>query len=138
MRKVNDQKIYRILDANLNRSKEALRVCEDICRFCFDAEILARKFKDIRHELKTVMVKFHMPRLLKARDVSADVGRKSIVQELKRSDVKDIFGANIQRLKESLRVLEEFAKLINPKTAEVLKKMRYQVYALEQKSLKGL
>jgi hypothetical protein len=44
----------------------------------------------------------------------------------------DVFYANSQRAKESLRVLEEFAKLRDRRLAEDLKKLRYQVYALEK------
>jgi hypothetical protein len=45
----------------------------------------------------------------------------------------DIYYANSQRVKESIRVLEEFAKLRNKQVAEKLKKLRYRVYALEKK-----
>ena len=32
----NDERIYRVIDANLNRLKEGLRVVEDIKRYVFD------------------------------------------------------------------------------------------------------
>jgi hypothetical protein len=57
-------------------------------------------------------------------------------QELKRSSVEDIFRANIQRVKESIRVLEEFSKLINKQAAIGFKKMRYRLYEIEKKALK--
>ena len=46
--------------------------------------------------------------------------------ELKRENLSDIFYANAQRVKESLRVLEEVTKLLDPRCALKLKKLRYQ------------
>ena len=64
-----------------------------------------------------------------------DVGKKIFVNELKRENFKDIFFANIQRVKESVRVLEEFAKLRQKSAALKLKKIRYALYELEKKIL---
>ena len=71
--------------------------------------------------------------LLEGRDSATDTGKSIYVNELNRKDVRDIFFANIQRVKESLRVLEEFSKLFSIKTAVSFKEIRYQVYELEKK-----
>ena len=76
--------------------------------------------------------------MLQARAIEGDVGRGSTAREMKRSNVGDIFLANMQRVKESLRVLEEVTKLQNVRKSEQLKKMRYAVYALEKKALKRI
>lgn len=134
MRKINENKIYRIIDANLNRTKEGLRVCEDIARFVFDSKSTTRQYKNIRHQLLEALEAFNIRQtdFIKARNVRADVGRASTIAEFKRGNVKDIFYANSQRAKESIRVLEEFTKLLNRKPAEHFKKLRYRIYSLEK------
>ncbi len=123
----------RIIDANFNRAKEGLRVCEDVCRFILDDKTLTRQFKTVRHQLTESILGLGLKSLVKSRNIEQDVGKASQLTELKRKNVADIFYANIQRVKESIRVLEEFAKLRKTKVALDLKKFRYQVYALEKK-----
>ena len=135
MRKIKncENKLYRIIDANLNRAKEGLRVCEDICRFILDDKKATSVFKSIRHQLTAVMSSLKISCLVQCRDIENDVGRPTTTAELKREKITDIFFANSQRVKESIRVLEEFLKLINRKTAQDLKALRYKIYALEKK-----
>ena len=66
------------------------------------------------------------------RPIEGDVGRKSSHSEKSRQKINDIFYANAQRIKESLRVLEEFGKLVDKNTAEKIKKLRYKTYSLEK------
>ena len=126
--------LYRILDANLNRAKEGLRVCEDICRYGWDNKTLTRAYKDVRHHLTAACEALGLGKALSARDVSADVGRPTILSERKRQDLASVFWANSQRVKESLRVIEEVAKILNASAAQKMKALRYKVYALEQKA----
>ena len=128
-----DKKLNRIFDANFNRAKEGLRVCEDICRFILDAKGPTRDYKTIRHELTSMMGALRLSEVISARDTGRDVGRGSTGAEFKRRGTVDIFFANSQRAKESIRVLEEFSKLRDKKLAEKLKKLRYKIYALEKK-----
>jgi hypothetical protein len=128
--------LYRILDANLNRSKEGLRVCEDICRYIWDDKNLTKSFKDLRHDLTNRLSQDKLLKALANRAIESDVGRKTTTSETKRRDLSAVFLANCQRVKESLRVLEEVIKLIDPKVADHYKKLRYRLYFLEQKSLK--
>ncbi len=128
-------KIYRVIDANFNRAKEGLRVCEDVCRFVLDDRFLTKKFKEARHILSSVVGAVWGQEGLKHRNISEDVGRPSIDKEFDRKNVQDIFYANSQRVKESVRVLEEFAKLFDHKQAEALKTLRYDIYFLEQKGM---
>lgn len=133
MKKSPDRSLYRILDANFNRGKEGLRVCEDLCRYTWDQRTLTRAFKDLRHELTEIMTGLDIYKALEARHIQGDVGRGTTVSESKRKDIGSVFWANSQRVKESLRVLEEVAKLIDPRISSKLKLLRYKVYALEQK-----
>ena len=125
--------LYRILDANFNRAKEGLRVCEDLCRYIWDQRSLTRAFKDVRHQLTGIMTGLDIQKVLEARHIQGDVGRATIISESKREDINAVFCANIQRVKESLRVLEEVTKLIDAGISSKLKVLRYKVYALEQK-----
>jgi len=125
--------LYRILDANFNRTKEGLRVCEDLCRYVWNQRTFTRAFKDLRHELTGIMAGLDIQKALEARHIQGDVGRATIVSESKRDDINALFVANSQRVKESLRVLEEVAKLIDSRISSKLKVLRYKVYALEQK-----
>jgi thiamine-phosphate pyrophosphorylase len=132
---VNDAGIYRIIDANGNRALEGLRVCEDVARFAWDDKPMARRWKNLRHDCSEALR--HLPRrkIIAARSVRKDVGASSTKPEFRREDVEGVFYANLQRVKESLRVLEECLKLVAKPAAQKMKDMRYKVYALEQRHL---
>lgn len=134
MQNIAAKKIYRILDANFNRAKEGLRVCEDVCRFVHDDAALTRQWKNVRHALTETAKAYRLVELLEARAAESDVGRPSTKTEFKRKGVNDVFFANAQRAKESLRVLEECSKVLNKACAQKFKDLRYKVYALEIKS----
>lgn len=138
MRSVDQKKLYRGIDANLNRAKEGLRVCEDICRFLHDQRSLTKRYKHLRHELTSIISTLRLSELIKSRDVTGDVGRGSSPVEYKRKNVRDLFYANSQRAKESIRVLEEFTKLLNNRLAERLKQLRYQLYTIEREIIKKM
>ncbi len=135
MVKKPEPSFLRVIDANFNRAKEGLRVCEDVCRFWLNEKVLTRKFKEIRHQLTGHIKTFGLKDLIKGRDVQGDHGRATTPSEAKRKNAADIFYANCQRVKESLRVLEEFAKLKDSSVAAKIKNLRYQVYMIEKKIL---
>jgi len=132
MSKSIDPKIYRVIDANFNRAKEGLRVCEDVCRFVYDYRSTTRTLKDIRHDLTAIMKAFKWKSIIDARDMAADVGKRSTLTEMSRNTVKDVLFANLQRAKESVRVLEEISKLLSKNTSENFKKLRYRIYRMER------
>ena len=121
------------MDANLNRAKEGLRVCEDLCRYIWNQKTLTRAFKDVRHELTDIIMIPTIKKGLEARFIQGDVGKVTTASESQRKNIQAVFGANSQRVKESLRVLEEVTKLIDVGKSSRLKVLRYKVYALEQK-----
>lgn len=126
--------IERIIDANINRAKEGLRVCEEITRFLLNSRSLTTEFKELRHGINSIIQGadfFSNP--IKHRDSLRDTGMNIYGQELKRSGCRDIFFANIQRVKESVRVLEEFSKLKKASLALGFKRIRYRIYTLEKK-----
>jgi thiamine-phosphate pyrophosphorylase len=132
--------IYRVLDANINRAKEGLRVCEEIVRFIVNDRHLTSRLKGLRHQIDAISRGLsRRSNLLAERESEKDVGR-SIYQkkEFKRNNYQDIFSANIQRVKEAIRVLEEFSKLENTQVALKFMKIRYDIYGLEKKIIKRI
>lgn len=100
---------------------------------------LNARFKAIRHKIDSLSVRLaDLAHLVASRQSSADVGRSICAGEFKRNSIKDLFWANIQRVKESVRVLEEFSKLIDKRASLRFKKMRYDIYEIEKDSFKKI
>ncbi|MBI4845785.1 MAG: thiamine-phosphate pyrophosphorylase [Candidatus Omnitrophica bacterium] len=136
-----NKNFYRVVDANVNRAKEGLRVLEDILRFVCDDKKLTGEVKKIRHQLTDylkLLPDFKAINLLKFRNAVSDVGKKTINLELQRNNVSDIFLANAQRVKESIRVLEEFMKISHKHSALLFKKLRYKIYSLEKRAIEKI
>ena len=130
---LSQKKILRIVDANYNRAKEALRVVEDIFRFCRRNKSSVKRIKLLRHSLTGPFKNKRMfKEMLAQRDSVKDVGRPVDSLELKRGDLEDILYANLQRAKESVRVLEETFKLIDAKSVSRFKSLRYNLYSFEK------
>ena len=135
------QGINRVIDANINRLKEGLRVCEEIARFIIQSPSLSMRFKTARHDVDLIfrnISKYSRLTLINDRDSLRDVGKKTFRKELDRKCVRDILFANMQRAKESTRVLEEFSKLNNKNIALKFKKIRYDLYEIEKRTLKEI
>ncbi len=117
----------RIIDANLNRLREGIRVVEDIFRYVYNDKTTALKLKELRHLSRITLYL----ELLETRDIKNDVLRESIKSEQNRSDLYSILIANFKRAQESSRVLEEFCKLLSIEDSETFKYIRYELYNLE-------
>ncbi len=125
--------VYRILDANLNRVRETLRVIEDHARFVLDDAAAALRVKECRHSLREIVAALDADELLAARDIVGDVGRETKTPgELTRAATEDVARAAFGRLAEATRVLGEYAKLVSPPAAAAAERLRYRGYALEQ------
>ncbi len=124
--------ICRILDANLDRAREGLRIVEEWCRFGLDRAQLAQECKEMRQELAS----WHSSDLRAARDTPGDVGTDlTHPQERHRESLEQVLQANLCRVEEALRVLEEYGKLYDPDLGAACKQMRYRVYTLESQLL---
>ena len=123
--------MLRIIDANLNRLNEGLRLLEDVARFTLNDAATSAKLKSLRHELSEGVAPMREA-LLSARDASGDVAAFA-EEDMKRDDMPAIVAANARRVTESLRVLEELAKLpdsgLDP---ERFKRARFAVYTIER------
>ncbi|MEW6040883.1 MAG: thiamine-phosphate pyrophosphorylase [Elusimicrobiota bacterium] len=122
-------KVMRIIDVNLNRSREAIRVIEDTLRFVYNDKRFFIQLKNLRHRLDRSVIKIY-PELLKARSSDTDTGKDTI--EAAHRDIKALAFANFNRAKESLRVLEEYTRLNSGLKSSVFKKIRFKVYSLEK------
>ena len=137
---MSSRPLDRILDANFNRAREGLRVCEELCRFVLDAPGLTRRLKTLRHRLADELRSgaFDPARLARARDSRSEVGRGYDRLESKRDGLRSVFIANIERVKESLRVLEEISKTVDGRAPARFKSMRFTAYAIEKTALRQL
>jgi thiamine-phosphate pyrophosphorylase len=128
----SDKRYFRLFDANLNRCREGLRVIEDTARFVLDKDAIYRKARALRHKADAVTRGIY-PALLAQRDSVSDFGRR--LKEGGRGGLKAVLAANFRRVEESLRVLEEYGKLVSPAAGAKFKKIRFASYALEKKML---
>ncbi|CAG0974778.1 thiamine-phosphate pyrophosphorylase [Phycisphaerales bacterium] len=128
---------YRILDANLNRAREAARVLEDLARFVLNRADLCENAKLIRHDLAAAARCLDPHRLVASRDTGRDVGTTiSTPAEYRRDSTLDLIRANAARLSEALRTIEETAKSLGAAGAEhvgrPIESIRYRAYTLEK------
>ncbi len=127
-----DPTILRVVDANLNRASEALRVIEDYARFIQNAPAPSADLKQCRHDLRAIRDRLGPDRLLAARDVDHDIGRELKTEaERSRADAESVVKAAFGRLREATRSLDEFLKPIDPTLADIVETTRYRAYALE-------
>ena len=131
--------VWRILDANLNRAREGLRVLEDFARFLADNHNVSLKLKSMRHDLVAAEKQLFanaaigMAERLQFRDTEGDVGTSQMTDgEQQRSALADVVIANARRVEESLRSLEEFGKLVSAPFSAAMKSLRYHAYTVEK------
>ncbi len=131
----------RVIDANLNRVGEGLRLLEEIARFLLNDAALTQELKTMRHELIIGDASFQQ-QLLQSRDSEGDVGiALEVPGEEKERELPMVLVANSRRVQESLRTLEELAKVpgVSGKLdSEKFKQARFNLYTIEQKLLSRL
>src|SRR5215213_3249978 len=128
-----DGRVLRLLDANANRAREALRVIEDYARFVLDDRDTSAELKAIRHEFAAATETFVADAILH-RDTPGDVGTGTKVEtELRREGVTEVVVAAGKRLGEALRAIEEFLKTTSPADAAKVECLRYRFYDVEHR-----
>ena len=131
--------IYRILDANINRAMEGMRVVEEIVRFILINKKITLELKELRAELKKIASSLPQKELLAARASLSDVGGELYTKsESKRGKTEELFYSNIKRAEEAVRVLEEFSKYVDPKLGRQFKAVRFKLYDLEKQIARSL
>ena len=126
--KLDDLRIAQIIDANLDRAREGLRVLEDWARFGLGEIQVVKKIKNFRQ----ILGKHHLEFYKNARNFQKDKGIGiSHPAQLKRKEANDIVSSNSARVQEALRVIEEFARLSHKELSLSASKIRYEIYTLE-------
>lgn len=126
--------VFRILDANLNRAREAMRVMEEYARFALEDATLSAALKDLRHQLVASVPRDWVSGLNAHRDTPRDIGTTmEAAGEYRRADAADVALASCKRLAEALRVLEEYSKTLDAQFAAQIERMRYRAYELERR-----
>jgi len=129
---MSQSSVFRLIDANANRAREALRVMEDYARFILNSQPLSAQLKGLRHDLAAALAE-SLPLAMLHRDTPGDVGTgNKTASELHRQDVQDVVIAAGKRFGEALRALEEYSKTFSPVAAARLEAMRYRFYTVEQ------
>lgn len=136
-----DPSTLRMIDANLNRAREGLRVAEDCARFVLDDQGLSERCKALRHRLRTSvdMLGLAPEALLACRDTEGDVGTSITTpgEQDRGSGQRDVVQAACKRAQEALRVIEECAKTLGQSGA-AFEAIRYALYTLEQRLVLAL
>lgn len=128
-----DTEISRVIDANLNRIGEGLRVVEDIVRYVLNDAPLQQRLKSVRHALTAIP---GVPEGIEGRDALQDAGRFSYGRrECDRTGLPDVLKANFRRIEEGLRVLEELLKLEETTPVQIVKHLRYEIYDVEKNAM---
>jgi thiamine-phosphate pyrophosphorylase len=128
----SDSSLYRILDAECNRAGEGLRVIEDYVRFVLDDAHLTGQVKHLRHDLAAAVRELPTEVRHAARDTQSDVGTEiTSPGETRRADAWDACAASLERTKQALRSLEEYAKAAASRLAAPMEALRYRLYTLE-------
>ncbi len=123
-----EARVNRLLDANLDRAREGLRVIEDWCRFGLDRADLVASLKHWRQQLGQC----HGDHYKQARSTATDTaaGMTHPAQQ-ERVQPAQVVAANCGRVQEALRVLEEFSRDRDPQLATTAAGIRYGLYDLE-------
>lgn len=128
----------RVVDASLNRAREALRVLEDYCRFVLNDRVLTEQVKELRHELATATAALPAGVLLAARDTPGDVGTAvTSAGEYDRRSPAQVAAVNLKRLQEALRSVEEYGKVFGEGIGRRAEAVRYRAYTLERAVVRG-
>lgn len=127
----------RIIDANANRVREALRVLEEAARFLVQDPALSQTLKQMRHDFSQALPA--AIDLVQHRDTPGDVGTSlTTAAEQTRSDLTSVVTAAGSRLSEALRAIEEYSKLADldasfHRLAAAAEALRYQSYDATQR-----
>lgn len=129
--------IDRIVDANLNRLTEALRVVEDAARFGLESRLVLQRARQLRSGVGRE-VRALRRQVILSRDSRADPGRPDRFDRMRRRSLADVLMANCKRAEEAARVLEEVLKVGEPKLAARMKEVRFRLYDLERLAVAAL
>ena len=129
-----DKRVARLIDANLDRAREGLRVIEDWCRFGLDRQDLVVPLKDWRQQLGQLHADCYRQARSTATDPAAGLSHPA---QQSRTDSTQVLKANASRVQEALRVIEEFARTGDAELARTAASVRYALYDHEVRILEA-
>ena len=129
-----DLRTSRIIDVNLNRLTEGLRVVEDVVRLALEDRRLLAGVRKLRTQVGRD-VRALRKRVISSRKSETDLGRGDRFDRTRRKSLKDVLLANFKRAEESARVLEELSKVVEPGLAAKFKAVRFGLYDLEREAV---
>jgi thiamine-phosphate pyrophosphorylase len=130
---VTDRRTDRIIDVNLNRLSEGLRVVEDVVRLGLEKPRLLAGVRSLRTRIGRE-TRALRKRVILSRQSETDLGRGDRFDRTKRKSLEDVLLANFKRAEEAARVLEEVLKVAEPKLAGKFKAARFRLYDLEKRA----
>ena len=125
----------RIIDVNLNRLTEGLKVVEDVVRFALERRDILRSIRALRTKVGAE-TRTLRHRAVLSRQSEEDPGRGDRFDRTKRGGLEDVLSANFKRAEEAARVLEEVLKIDEPEASARFKAVRFRLYDLEAKTEK--
>ena len=128
LKQLGDIRIAQIVDANLDRAREGLRVLEDWARFALGRKDLVKSFKNFRQILGKHHLKVYKESRNFINDTSAGLSHP---EQFKRNEASSIISSNAGRIQEALRVIEEFSRDHNQNLSKISSDIRYEIYNLE-------
>ena len=123
-----DLRIYQIIDANLDRAREGLRVLEDWARFGLGKEKYVEKIKNFRQILGKNHLEVYKQSRNHIEDKCKGLNHK---EQINRKTSEQIISSNSGRVQEALRVIEEFSRLHNHELSKIAAEIRYEIYTIE-------
>ena len=128
LKHLEDLRIAQIIDANLDRAREGLRVLEDWARFALGRKDIVKSIKNFRQNLG----KQHLKVYKKSRNfIQDDCAGLSHPEQFRRNSTSSIISSNAARVQEALRVIEEFSRDHNRNLCKISSEIRYEIYNLE-------
>lgn len=124
--------VERIIDANQNRCVEGLRVIEEYCRFIKEDREISSEIRSLRHFMRKKLGQ----RWITHRDSGSDVGKTVSNSNTldKKIGLAQILRANSSRVAESMRVIEEYLKVLNYyELSKEIESKRFEFYEIEKR-----
>jgi len=131
---VTDYRAARIIDVNLNRLTEGLRVVEDVVRLGLEDRRLLAGVRKLRTQVGRD-ARVLRRSVISSRRSETDLGRGDRFDRTKRKNIEDVLLANFKRAEESARVLEEVLKVVEPDSSGKFKAARFRLYDLEREAV---
>ena len=128
LKEPEDLRISQIIDANLDRAREGLRVLEDWARFGLGKKDFVTRIKNFRQ----ILGKNHLEIYKKSRNYIEDQCKGlNHSEQFNKKNLEKIISSNSARVQEALRVIEEFSRGHNLELSKISSEIRYEIYTLE-------